>query len=72
MGKCTHWANFKEIARLGTFWSTFSVNFKKNNKMKRCYPFQFKRFPSIFSKIRESSLSENDNSYIVPLSVIVH
>ena len=27
----SHWGNFQEIARLNTFWSTFSYNFVKIN-----------------------------------------
>ena len=30
----SHWENFSEIARLFTFWSTFTYNFKKINELK--------------------------------------
>ena len=31
-----HCGNFKEIARLNTFWSTFLHNFEKIKEMWRC------------------------------------
>ena len=48
----SHWENFSEIARLFTFWSTFTYNFEKINESKidvnHC---TLIRFVSTFPKI---------------------